>query len=422
MICSNCGKEISDGMKFCKYCGADLSEFEVDSSDEGKEHVKASTEGMNHPHSKKKIAAFIVAAVLLLAAAVACVFFYNSYQVNREYEAKIKVADKYLEEENFAEADSAYLEAIEIAPEKSEAYMKICDFYVSQQRYDEAKSILHEAEENTGSSEISDKIEEVTAYGEYNNYINEVVIPEEGLADSGDRVSAGSMDTGLVSALMRDTDGDGMPELVTVSYTDSAMAELKMSLYDYDNESENVVLIDEFTEILCTDEYVSEMEIDVFLKCVEDEYYLIIGCEGLHLGSVYEQTNLYKISEAPVVSDELFTYYYDGFVCTANGDVVAEYDVFADNAGEKMETQRSEEGMRAFEEILNGYNIPVERIQSFGRNDNSWGAFSRMECDESDSTETMMCYIQHGNFEKSGSVDIYKENERYIEDYTEIRD
>ena len=87
-----------------------------------------------------------------------------------------------------------------------------------------------------------------------------------------------------------------------------------------------------------------------------------------------------------------------------------------------METQRSEEGMRAFEEILNGYNIPVERIQSFGRNDNSWGAFSRMECDESDSTETMMCYIQHGNFEKSGSVDIYKENERYIEDYTEIRD
>ena len=51
MKCSNCGKEISDGQKFCKYCGAPIKGPEKDET----------------PRKKGSIAVIVIGILLFIA-------------------------------------------------------------------------------------------------------------------------------------------------------------------------------------------------------------------------------------------------------------------------------------------------------------------------------------------------------------------
>lgn len=70
MICSNCGKEISNNVKFCKYCGAEQN---IQSNSRGKEREEYHVEP--EKHSRKRAVIIILSVILFLGLAGAGVYF-----------------------------------------------------------------------------------------------------------------------------------------------------------------------------------------------------------------------------------------------------------------------------------------------------------------------------------------------------------
>ena len=53
MICPSCGKEIADGKKFCKYCGAKIAAAEGEIDDEDLIKEGSNTEKASAPNTIK---------------------------------------------------------------------------------------------------------------------------------------------------------------------------------------------------------------------------------------------------------------------------------------------------------------------------------------------------------------------------------
>ena len=338
-FCENCGMPLNDDVETQAEDTIEIEEEDVNVTDteeqtetvtaneghEPDENGGTATESADDRESsdnrdkgsRKKLIAGIIIGVIILAAAAVAIMMYLGDKASAEYSAKLKEADAYMEEMDYEKAETAYLEAIEIEPKESEAYVKVSDVYVVQEKYEEAENILEEGKDQAGGKEIDEKLEQVRSYGAYDDYINDVIIPEIGLADVDQELSYDMMTPGLISAITEDFDGDGMPDLLTVSCSEPGTMLIYIDLYSrVDGEIE---LLDEY-ELDCMALEGAASRYDIFLKENEDTTYIVIGGEWLlshggtgmvHVLEVGNEIN--TASEASWgIYMEFISYYVDG--------------------------------------------------------------------------------------------------------------
>lgn len=175
-ICPSCGEENPAENKFCESCGVAM--------EQDKQEVQPAKK------SKKKWIIAIVVGVLVLAAIAVAVIFFAGDNEEAKYNTKITEADKYLEDQDYEKAETAYLEAIDIDPKQEPAYIKLADTYVEQHKEGEALSILETAiQELPDSKKIKAKYDEidssdyVQAMKAYDEFLSQDTITFEGSWD-----------------------------------------------------------------------------------------------------------------------------------------------------------------------------------------------------------------------------------------------
>lgn len=429
--CTECGYANPTENNFCENCGAKLAEPAMGSAEEinDEDIVKAAKSDQSPVHEKKpkkkKIIIILIIAVLVLAGAAVAVVKYMDSKTSAEYNAKVTEGDKYMKELDYEKAEASYLAAIEIEPKKSDTYVKAADVYIAQEDYTKAEKILEKGQKNAGGKKIKKKLQQVRPYGLYDDYLNDVLIPEIGLADVNESKTVDALNTGLVSAVIKDFNDDEIPDMLTVEYEESE---------EYGGYEDDPTVIYTMKLFTCKDGGVTLLDSEehtydkkgpaakenVFLKKYEDNNYLIIGSERVrHLEGGVIETMIYKISD--VIEEECITS-YDSDMNYRSYDVdyetVAEYDsVHADKWNKQLSDKAEQEGMAAFEKTLSRYGIAVERITL----EDQYHPVRYLVCDEEDESETDICFIQSGTYLSEGSIDILGRENRYIEDYTDLR-
>ncbi|MFR8072284.1 MAG: zinc-ribbon domain-containing protein [Anaerovoracaceae bacterium] len=428
MRCENCGRENSNTNKFCEYCGMEL--FHKDSSEknnrlEGESDVNKDTDDTTGKKKKKKIIICVITGIILAALAVGAAIMYFNQQSNEDYDEAVEKADSFMEKQEYEEAEKAYLDAVDINPEKAYPYIKLADIYLVDERYEDANEILIQGQERAGGKKIDEKLEEIQPYILYGDYMENVVIPEEGLVETDKEISYASMRAGLMSSLIEDFDKDDTPDLLTVSYGDSTSTAIILKLYTVDGGT--VELVDEVErEYHDGGDYISAdaSRFDVFLKEFDDKNFLVIS--GEILKSEDSEWNGYGIVEifrlADVieqVSDAEWDLEPEKVSYLVNDNEVAYYSSYT--SVEHDQSQYNSEisiGVKAVTDEMSLFGFESSRVSSACD-----GLFDMyIKCDEAEN-ERYICHIRHGIYEEDGSVNRTDAGvTRYIVDYTDLHE
>lgn len=149
MKCSNCGYINDNDALFCANCGKELLK--------DKKNKKTSKKKM----SLKKI---LPISIIFLFVFVT-IFLLAMKSINeKRYEDKIETAQKYREELKYKQAETYYLDAIDIDPKKADAYVGLADIYIDQSKTMDAENILIQAQKDVEKEDkqvIDDKKEEI---------------------------------------------------------------------------------------------------------------------------------------------------------------------------------------------------------------------------------------------------------------------
>ncbi len=167
MFCSNCGKEIEDGVKFCKYCGQKIVEDKetekvtvLEDTGVPKESGIASDTVIE---KKKRNTGLVIAvvAVAVLLIAVGVLIFVMADSPAKKYEEQLKLAERYLDELDYDKAIAAYRAAIDIDPKAEDAYLGLADVYVEKGELQAAIDILKEGLEKTENMAMEERLAEL---------------------------------------------------------------------------------------------------------------------------------------------------------------------------------------------------------------------------------------------------------------------
>lgn len=124
MFCNNCGKEIEEGAKFCRFCGHDLT-----TDDYQKKNISTKTNSRKFKWFKDYLTAFVIAgAVILIAIIVRFSFFDLDYEYRKgNYENIVR------------EYDASSIEEYD-----KEKKLKIINSYVKMGREDEVRDEINQ--------------------------------------------------------------------------------------------------------------------------------------------------------------------------------------------------------------------------------------------------------------------------------------
>ena len=426
--CTECGYANPTENNFCENCGAKLAEpamgsvEEINDEDAIKDAKPDQSQVSEKKSKKKKIMIIIIIAVLVLAGVAVAVMKYMDGRNSAEYNAKVTEGDKYMKELDYEKAEASYLAAIEIEPKKSDTYVKAADVYIAQEDYTKAEKILEKGQKNAGGKKIRKKLQQVRPYGLYDDYLNDVLIPETGLADVNESKTVDVLNTGLVSAVIKDFNDDDIPDMLTVEYKETGgdygerPAIYTVKLFTC-NDGEVKLLDSE--ELNYKTGSVLAGKVNVFLKELKNVKYIILGSEKVFIEGRTIETKICKISDRIELDCE--TEYSDSegyFYYKLNGEYIAKYS--PDPYDEERAKQIDQKGRTAFEETLSEYGIDMARIKA---SKDSWHSIQYLVCDEEDESETDICFAQYGIYLSDGSIDFLggKDKYRYIEDYTDLR-
>lgn len=151
MFCKQCGKELADNVKFCKYCGAaqaagdpaDAVKLENSEKAGNVPTPENSERQKTDPRKKKGKGGIIAALVLFLLAAAAgtgAVLYFtgDAYQIKKN----IKLAEECVTEGDYEEALDHYAQALKLDRTLVQAYLGTADIYLEQSNYQDAVEIL----------------------------------------------------------------------------------------------------------------------------------------------------------------------------------------------------------------------------------------------------------------------------------------
>lgn len=186
MFCHECGKEISDNAKFCKYCGTNATDDElwpiepqfVKPQPVIPENVTPvvipvvqpqNEKAKKEPKPKKEKKGKLTKIVIGIAgfAVIAAVAAGTTYAAGGFDYLGVKwensFGDRYLEELEYEQAIVSYKNSIKIDPKQEEAYIGLAKAYVGLGEYEEAIDILNKGIRKTDSKELEDLLEEIEA-------------------------------------------------------------------------------------------------------------------------------------------------------------------------------------------------------------------------------------------------------------------
>ena len=124
MYCPRCGSDVPDGGRYCPKCGADLrvGQEEMNAAD-----GKAGSFSLPAFLKQHRVLTGIVCAALALV-----VFFLIWFHLPRQrYARQMALGQRYLKEEDYEEAVSAFTNALNLVPESGEAMEQLEITYVS---------------------------------------------------------------------------------------------------------------------------------------------------------------------------------------------------------------------------------------------------------------------------------------------------
>ncbi len=259
--CPHCGAEVQDTAKFCAYCGQPLAQ---------PQHLTPPAETPVQPpgHPPKRRPSLrplaIVLAVLIVALGVVIALILAQRGGGaRSYDECMALAARYLEELDYEQAEALYLEAIQLDPSQVEAYRALAEMYVEQERLEDALDILARGIAATGSEELQQMYDELAAslaaeeepetapapepepeppdaQAILTQYLEDTLIPEYGLCDTGNWDWRGyrpeSVDinrlNGIVTASLEDLDLDGVSELLLLRLSSAAETTIYLEVYE----------------------------------------------------------------------------------------------------------------------------------------------------------------------------------------------
>ena len=409
-ICPVCGAKNPEDNRFCEACGCELQPEEMMSAKESPD--EPSTKSLS---KKKKLLIGVILGALIVAAGVVGIVKYLESKTSAEYNAKLSEADNYLEEQEYDKAETAYLEAIEIEPKKEQAYLQVADLYVTQKRYEDAEQILQKGQDQAGGKKIRKKLKQVQPYGLYNDYLNDTIVPDIGLADIDKRTNISQINTGLVSAEICDFNKDDIPDMLTVAYSNSLIT---ITLYTCkDDEVVELDSVDEEYNMVAAE----ASKIDIFLKEYSDKQYLVLGEEYLMSGASDTLSTVFEIDENIEKQckiyglEDILSYTY-----SINDKVVAEFDesvdVYEGNEASHDANQRN--AINTLSKSFEPYGIKANRL--LGKDDyGTW--IKRATCKEEDTSETYLCYFQTGFYTSDRGIEFGGGDKLIIKDKTDVR-
>ncbi len=182
MYCTNCGKQIKDGARFCEHCGVPVGNRGPANGripvgggmgTNGAEPVK--TEG---GRSKKKYWLFLLLGLLVVLAIGAAVWllFFRKGGSGRAGE-QLRLGNRYLEEMEYEQAVVAFTKAIEIEPKEVDAYIGASKAYAALESYWDALDVLDAGYVQTKAAEIAERGKDVCLEAA-EHYIAEEDYPE----------------------------------------------------------------------------------------------------------------------------------------------------------------------------------------------------------------------------------------------------
>ncbi len=161
MYCKKCGKEISDGAGFCKFCGGRVK---ADTSLPTGSGALAQMPLAPLPAAEQKetqpkklpisIAALgpALAALVVVVIAAGLIFARGGNKIEQE----IRQAKKYLEEGNYEEALGCCEKVLEKDRRYAEAYLVCADIHIAREAYKDAIEILDEYLEPANEEELKE--------------------------------------------------------------------------------------------------------------------------------------------------------------------------------------------------------------------------------------------------------------------------
>lgn len=409
-ICPVCGAKNPEDNRFCEACGCELQPEEMMSAKESPD--EPSTKSLS---KKKKLLIGVILGALIVAAGVVGIVKYLESKTSAEYNAKLSEADNYLEEQEYDKAETAYLEAIEIEPKKEQAYLQVADVYVTQKRYEDAEQILQKGQDQAGGKKIRKKLKQVQPYGLYDDYLNDTIVPDIGLADIDKRTNISQINTGLVSAEICDFNKDDIPDMLTVAYSNSLIT---ITLYTCkDDEVVELDSVDEEYNMVAAE----ASKIDIFLKEYSDKQYLVLGEEYLMSGASDTLSTVFEIDENIEKQckiyglEDILSYTY-----SINDKVIAEFDesvdVYEGNEASHDANQRN--AINTLSKSFEPYGIKANRL--LGKDDyGTW--IKRATCKEEDTSETYLCYFQTGFYTSDRGIEFGGGDKLIIKDKTDVR-
>lgn len=233
MFCPNCGAENPDYANFCEKCGATLEPAE------GLPAEGAAQEGTAALRTEEKKKQLIIGGSILLVAVLVCIAALIWHTGEKKgYESKLQNAGRYLQELNYEKAEAAFLDAIQIDPKREESYIQLADLYMKQGRREEAAAVLRQGQKQIGteSAALSNRIEEIESGGDSYTYVEESLVPESGLADLGTFPDDESNRLGLVSAWIKDFNGDGKDDVLTTIADEHKVTDMRITLFEKNGE------------------------------------------------------------------------------------------------------------------------------------------------------------------------------------------
>ncbi len=435
MFCIKCGAENPDNAKFCQKCGQKIPQEEPLENDiaegdsaETQEQPEEQKKKVQEQNRRRQI---IIGGAIALAAVIICIValvVYNGQKASR-YSGKMETADKYLQEMEYQKAEAAYLDAIKIDPKKEEPYIQLADLYTKQGRNEEAVNILKQGEKKTSGKKVKKKLAAINATEPYRIYLDETLIPKEGLADIGEFTDDGINKLGMISAWNGDLNGDGTDEMITTASQSYHTTDVRIALYGM--KEGQTVKMDELTSKETDDtqgEYVSygDSITEVFLKKHKGKFYLAIWSYGAGQGysSFGTILRVYEINQKIKELARIKSSYYRGdSSLTINGDTVFSWKdgEYADAEAEALELEkRLKQGVDAAKESLSDFGM--EDKVELSRDD---GIDADIQVKGYDADNDSEYGISNMERKQNGEYDSENEHpvmEMLIEDFTGIRD
>ncbi|MDR1027996.1 MAG: chitobiase/beta-hexosaminidase C-terminal domain-containing protein [Clostridiales Family XIII bacterium] len=91
---------------------------------------------------RTRIAILSVSGVIVLAAAAICVYYFGFVHPKDNYDAQMKLGMEYYGSGEYAEAEIAFLKALEYKPKDDEATIALADTYTAWEKFDKAVGLL----------------------------------------------------------------------------------------------------------------------------------------------------------------------------------------------------------------------------------------------------------------------------------------